>query len=99
MNAVERMVEYTSQATEGAAQKSAWPPPRDWPHAGGITIDNLQVLLFPEVYAVVLLGTAVKNTVRCIASSRNCGVPNEETMLKYFTCLTFILILQVRCQL
>ncbi len=45
MNAVERMVEYTSQPTEGSAQKSAWPPPRDWPHAGGIVIDNLQVVL------------------------------------------------------
>ncbi len=45
MNAVERMVEYTSQPTEGSSQKSAWPPPRDWPHAGGIVIDNLQVVL------------------------------------------------------
>jgi hypothetical protein len=45
MNAVERMVEYTSQPTEGSSQKSAWPPPRDWPHAGGIVIDNLQVIL------------------------------------------------------
>ena len=44
MNAVERMVEYTSQPTEGSSQASAWPPPRDWPHAGGIVIDNLQVL-------------------------------------------------------
>ena len=43
MNAVERMVEYTSQPTEGSSQTSAWPPPRDWPHAGGIVIDNLQV--------------------------------------------------------
>ena len=45
MNAVERMVEYTSQPTEGSSQKSAWPPPRDWPRAGGIVIDNLQVVL------------------------------------------------------
>ena len=43
MNAVERMVEYTSQPTEESKQKSAWPPPQDWPHAGGIVIDNLQV--------------------------------------------------------
>lgn len=44
MNAVERMVEYTSQPTEESKQKSAWPPPQDWPHAGGIVIDNLQVI-------------------------------------------------------
>ena len=43
MNAVERMVEYTSQPTEGAAQALTRPPPQSWPHAGAITIDNLQV--------------------------------------------------------
>ncbi|KAL0032002.1 hypothetical protein WJX77_000079 [Trebouxia sp. C0004] len=43
MNAVERMVEYTSQPTEGSSQESTQAPPRDWPHAGGIVIDNLQV--------------------------------------------------------
>ena len=43
MNAVERMVEYTSQPTEGSPQKLTQAPPGDWPHAGGIVIDNLQV--------------------------------------------------------
>ena len=43
MNAVERMVEYTSQPTEGSAQALTQDPPRGWPHAGAITIDNLQV--------------------------------------------------------
>lgn len=45
MNAVERMVEYTSQPTEGAAQALTQDPPQGWPHAGAITIDNLQVSL------------------------------------------------------
>lgn len=52
MNAVERMVEYTSQPTEGSSQKSAWPPPRDWPHAGGIVIDNLQVVFLQLLSSV-----------------------------------------------
>ena len=43
MNAVERMVEYTSQPTEGSSQTLTQTPPRSWPHAGAITIDNLQV--------------------------------------------------------
>lgn len=43
MNAVERMVEYTSQPTEGSAQALTQDPPQGWPHAGAITIDNLQV--------------------------------------------------------
>lgn len=45
MNAVERMVEYTSQPTEGSAQALTQNPPQGWPHAGAITIDNLQVSL------------------------------------------------------
>ena len=49
MNAVERMVEYTSQPTEGSAQALTQEPPEGWPHAGAITIDNLQVscLIWP----------------------------------------------------
>ena len=43
MNAVERMVEYTSQPTEGSAQALTQNPPQGWPHAGAIRIDNLQV--------------------------------------------------------
>ena len=43
MNAVERMVEYTSQPTEGSTQALTQDPPQGWPHAGAITIDNLQV--------------------------------------------------------
>lgn len=43
MNAVERMVEYTSQPTEGAAQALTQAPPPGWPQAGAIIIDNLQV--------------------------------------------------------
>ncbi|DBA72204.1 TPA: hypothetical protein ACH3X2_010602 [Trebouxia sp. C0005] len=58
MNAVERMVEYTSQPTEGSSQKSAWPPPRDWPHAGGIVIDNLQVR-YREDLDLVLKGLSL----------------------------------------
>lgn len=46
MNAVERMVEYTSQPTEGSAQVLTQEPPQGWPHAGAITIDNLQVSPF-----------------------------------------------------
>lgn len=52
MNAVERMVEYTSQPTEGSTQALTQEPPQGWPHAGAITIDNLQVspeLLIKEV--------------------------------------------------
>ena len=45
MNAVERMVEYTSQPTEGSGQTLTQSPPHSWPHAGAITIDNLQVQL------------------------------------------------------
>lgn len=44
MNAVERMVEYTSQEPEGAAQGTTKAPPKDWPQAGAITVTNLQVL-------------------------------------------------------
>lgn len=43
MNAVERMVEYTSQQPEGAAQGTSRAPPSDWPHAGAITVNDLQV--------------------------------------------------------
>lgn len=48
MNAVERMVEYTNQPTEGSAQALTQRPPQGWPHAGAITIDNLQVSLTPS---------------------------------------------------
>ena len=43
MNAVERMVEYTSQPIEGSAQALTQTPPQGWPHTGAITIENLQV--------------------------------------------------------
>ena len=43
MNAVERMVEYTSQPTEGSSQTHARPPPQGWPTNGAIIIDKLQV--------------------------------------------------------
>ncbi len=76
MNAVERMVEYTSQPTEGSAQKSAWPPPRDWPHAGGIVIDNLQVVLLQLLSSVqaskCLPHQAVLNSAsQCVAVQAN----------------------------
>ena len=45
MNAVERMVEYTSQAPEGAAQGPCRVPPSDWPETGAIVVQNLQVCL------------------------------------------------------
>lgn len=43
MNAVERMVEYTSQEPEGAAQGTSRAPSSNWPQAGAITVNNLQV--------------------------------------------------------
>lgn len=77
MNAVERMVEYTSQPTEGSAQALTQNPPQGWPHAGAITIDNLQVSLshtyhrsmvtvFAEnIFAEFLCSNSVERTQRC----------------------------------
>lgn len=42
MNAVERMVEYTSQQPEGAGQGHSRAPPQSWPQAGAIVVDDLQ---------------------------------------------------------
>ena len=80
MNAVERMVEYTSQPTEGAAQALTRPPPRSWPHDGAITIDNLQVCFCIEVRATSYLPVMPKlhALIVCSAASNLNVVPLHE---------------------
>ena len=43
MNAVERMVEYTSQQPEGLDRGHGRLPLQGWPQAGAIVVSNLQV--------------------------------------------------------
>ena len=49
MNAVERMIEYTSQPLEGSSQTITGAPPQDWPRDGSIIIENLQVSSVPAL--------------------------------------------------